>query len=166
MQQFTQRKSEIFYCCSWHYFSSHDQHVWSWTHYPTPANPTISYPGMIIIHQTGSKPLQCHVFPRSLISYQSPIAVRANYKIFFLVYHEAKPDCVSTSSSVFHKFMVFCHILCIFIIWQELSETYQLVLRYYILIWLIISYYILSYWIWISVKISFKIVSSFSKNQK
>ena len=43
----TPRKSKTFCCCNRHYFSSHDQHVWSWTHDHTPANPTISHPGMI-----------------------------------------------------------------------------------------------------------------------
>ena len=43
----TPRKSKTFCCCHRHYFSSHDQHVWSWTHDHTPANPTISHPGMI-----------------------------------------------------------------------------------------------------------------------
>ena len=47
MQQFTQWKSKIFHCCGWHYFSSHDRHVWSWVQDHTPAKPTISYPGMI-----------------------------------------------------------------------------------------------------------------------
>ena len=41
------KKREIFCCFNKHYFSSHDQHVWSWTHDHTPANLTISYPGMI-----------------------------------------------------------------------------------------------------------------------
>ena len=41
------RKNKVFYCFNRHYFSSHDQHVWSWTHDHTPANLMISYPGMI-----------------------------------------------------------------------------------------------------------------------
>ena len=43
----TPRKSKIFYCCNRHYVFAHDQHVWLCTHDHTPANPTISYPGMI-----------------------------------------------------------------------------------------------------------------------
>ena len=41
------KKNNIFYCFDRHHFSSHDQHVWSWTHDHTLENLTISYSGMI-----------------------------------------------------------------------------------------------------------------------